>query len=106
MKIVRYARARVLEKYELEVDEALVKQLNEDIKRYEPNFVNLTLEDLIIFIKNEEDHPRLMEEISGFYDKETLGDYICDYIYDELWCNYCGIIDSDTYDWDDEYVED
>lgn len=105
MKIERYSRSAVIEKYELEIDEALVNEINESIKKYKPDFVNLTLEDLIIFVKDEEEHPRGMEEISYSFGKGTLGDHIRCYINDKLWENYCGIEDSETYDWDDSIVE-
>jgi len=105
MKIKRYARAEVVDIYELEVDETLVNEINESIKKHKPDFVNLTLEDLIVFIKDEV-HPREKEEIPCFYGKEFLIEYVHCYINDKIWENYCGIEDSETYDWDDEYVED
>ena len=109
MKIVRTAYRRIVEEYQLSIDEYLVKDINTDITRWSKvhgyGFCNLTLkevEDLINYrgagYENRDD-----EKLT--FSNSTLGDYVRDWINDALWdCEYTEI-DGYTSDWEDEVIE-
>ena len=106
MKIVRCADAYVTEKYELEITEDFVKGLNEKIREYNSDFVDITIKDVLDFNKGVENSRE--EDIIAInsWHNELLCDYVRDYISDCIWDNYVGIIDSELCgDWEDYEVE-
>ena len=109
MRIERYAYENCTVKYSLELDEELVQGYNDALHRdcnLPEDFVDLTLQDIVEIYKNES--PRSGEVVfyNDYEDQCALGDIINEWLYDGIWENYIEIIDGDTYDWEDELIED
>ena len=108
MKIERYAYENCTAKYVLELNEELVKEYNEALhgKEYTlpDDFVDLTLDDIIQMYKGKS--PRYREMIKRWNYEYLLGEIVNDLLNDDIWSNYIETVDGDTYDWDDELIED
>jgi len=109
MRIERYAYENCTAKYALELDEELVQGYNDalrDLYNLPEDFVELTLQDIVAIYKNE---PCRSDEVivsKNYGDQYALCDIVRDWLNDGVWDNYIETVDGDTYDWDDELIED
>lgn len=108
MRIERYAYENCTAKYALELDEELVQEYNKVLHNGDyilpEGFIDLTLKDIVEMYKG--DSPRYDEKITHWNYEYPLGSIVEDLINDDIWSNYIETVDGDTYDWDDELIED
>lgn len=104
MTITRYVDVVNTEKYQLDVDESFVHNLNEYITQSCTGpFKAVTLDEVIACWKRDDSFTRY-EEVLDFSRNwhPTLGAVINWYIDDEIWNNYVETIDSEYGPHDDE----
>ena len=111
--IKRYAYCRVINIYEVEIDDKSVKEFNDWVKSRLPEgdtFVDIEIHDMMELFNGNEEHPRAEEIVreTDFGDRifeRDLLDVVQDYINETIWDSYSDCYDSETNGWKDEITE-
>ena len=110
MKITRTAYRRVVEEYELTIDQTVVDYMNDDFtrlsKRYDVGFCNLTLKEVEDLVRKSGRGYETRDNEKLAFTEMTLGDYVREWVSDMIWEADYTEVDGYTNDWEDEIVYD
>lgn len=103
LHITRTAWERSRVTYEFELTEEMIEEWNNSIKAQNPNFVDLTAEDIAdAWTGENSEQSRYLEKIWWYDARVSLFDFICDDINDMIWESEPYVEDHEAFDYYDE----